>query len=168
MRLSFYEVTTEYCNYLRKNDHRVPYNMDEKRNRPFVGIVFTIGELKYFAPLSSPKPKHKNMKEQIDFIKIKNGIWGAINLNNMIPVVMDELRKIELHISEEDSEDTINYKKLLANQLTWCNSNREKIVKQASKLYNLINSGNATHNLLNRCCNFKKLEISYKNYSLNR
>lgn len=27
-----------------------------------------------------------HLKKQIDFLKIKDGIWGAINFNNMIPV----------------------------------------------------------------------------------
>ena len=40
--------------------------------------------MKYFAPLSSFKPKHKRLSETIDFIKI--GDMAVINLNNMIPV----------------------------------------------------------------------------------
>lgn len=38
----------------------------------------------YFAPLSSPKPKHLKLKSKLDFLKIDNGKLGAIN--NMLPV----------------------------------------------------------------------------------
>ena len=38
----------------------------------------------YFAPLSSYKEKYKQMKETLDFIKIKT--YSVINLNNMFPV----------------------------------------------------------------------------------
>ncbi len=43
--------------------------------------------MKYFAPLSSYKDKHKKMLETVDFIKIKD--YAVINLNNMIPVPYD-------------------------------------------------------------------------------
>lgn len=50
------------------------------------GILFTVNGFHYYAPLTSPKPKHLQMKNQIDFLKINQGQWGAINFNNMIPV----------------------------------------------------------------------------------
>ena len=40
--------------------------------------------MKYFAQLSSFKPKHKRLSETVDFIKI--GDMAVININNMIPV----------------------------------------------------------------------------------
>ena len=79
-------VNSSYCDYLRKVDNKVVYNKNEKELRPFVGILFQIESFEYFAPLSSPKPKHKEMKNTIDFLKIKDGQLGAINFNNMIPV----------------------------------------------------------------------------------
>ena len=70
--LQIIRVNTNYCDYLRKFDSRVAYNMNEKEIRPFVGILFKIEDCEYFAPLSSPKSKHKKMKNTIDFLKIKN------------------------------------------------------------------------------------------------
>lgn len=49
-------INSKYCDFLRKFDYRVTYNAKEKETRPFVGILFEIGEYKYFAPLSSPIP----------------------------------------------------------------------------------------------------------------
>ena len=44
-------INEKYCDYLRKYDYRVPYNHDNKKLRPFVGILFSVNELLYFAPL---------------------------------------------------------------------------------------------------------------------
>ncbi|MFI3206070.1 MAG: type III toxin-antitoxin system ToxN/AbiQ family toxin [Clostridia bacterium] len=155
MKFTFHTVNTDYCNYLRKSDPRVPYTMDKKSIRPFVGIVFTVNNHNYYAPLTSPKQKHISMKNQVDFLKINDGKWGAINFNNMIPVPSELLNKIELRHYENDSVEEQHYKNLLANQLSWCNSNKDKIIKQAEKLYIMITSNKAREALLNRCCNFK-------------
>ena len=55
-RLILVRLDTDYCNYLRKYDDKVPYNHGKKELRPFIGVLFNIGRLMYFAPLSSPKP----------------------------------------------------------------------------------------------------------------
>lgn len=155
MNFSFYMVDSEYCDYLRKS------------TRPFIGIVFEINGFNYYAPLSSPKPKHLHMKNQIDFLKIKDGIWGAINFNNMIPVPASCLIKVKMRIIETDSKADIEYKNLLSNQLSWCNSNKATILKQAKKLYNIITSDKAWSNLSNRCCKFSINESHCLEYSKN-
>lgn len=66
-KLKLVIVDSKYCDYLRKIDKRVPYNFSKKENRPFVGVLFNIDEMEYFAPLSSPKTKHVNMVNMIDF-----------------------------------------------------------------------------------------------------
>lgn len=65
MNLSFYTVSSAYCDFLRKTDPCVPFTMDSKSVRPFVGIVFSINGFQYYAPLTSPKKKHLHMKSQI-------------------------------------------------------------------------------------------------------
>lgn len=86
-----------YCDYLRKYDKRVVYNKGKKELRPFIGVLFSIGDKEYFASLSSPKPKHQIMKNNIDFFKIDNGTLGVINFNNMIPVYKDNYDVITLN-----------------------------------------------------------------------
>ena len=54
-RLKLYRMNPIYNEYLRETDKKVPYIKDEKENRPFIGVVFSIKELNYFAPLTSPK-----------------------------------------------------------------------------------------------------------------
>ena len=80
MSFSFYMVDAAYCDYLRKSDPCVPYTMERKSIRPFVGIVFSVHNVRYYAPLTSPKSKHLHMKNQIDFLKIKGGEWGGYQL----------------------------------------------------------------------------------------
>ena len=72
-QLMLVRLDTKYCDYLREFDNKVPYNYNEKELRPFVGVLFKIDKLMYFAPLSSPKPKHLKLKSKLDFLKINNG-----------------------------------------------------------------------------------------------
>ncbi|WP_242860892.1 type III toxin-antitoxin system ToxN/AbiQ family toxin, partial [Defluviitalea phaphyphila] len=127
MNLFFYTVDEKYCEFLRKIDFHVPYIKNEKSKRPFIGVVFKINSMNYYAPLTSPKPKHLKMKNQDDFLKIDSGRLGAINLNNMIPIHNTFLTKVNVKVFSTDTKETINYKNLLINQLSWCNSNKEKI-----------------------------------------
>lgn len=154
MNFSFYTVDTAYCDFLREMDSCVPYTMDKKSIRPFVGIVFSVNDFHYYAPLTSPKTKHLKMKNQIDFLKINSGEWGAINFNNMIPVPPQCLTKVEIGILETDTKPDVDYKNLLSNQLSWCNSHKDIILRQAEKLYRMILDGNAWDALAGRCCNF--------------
>ena len=165
MSFSFYMVDAAYCDYLRKSDPCVPYTMERKSIRPFVGIVFSVHNVRYYAPLTSPKSKHLHMKNQIDFLKIKGGEWGAINFNNMIPVYPGNLIKVEMKIYETDSQQDIAYKNLLSNQLSWCNSHKDTILNQAEKLYRLVVDGRAWDTLASRCCNFALDEILCASYA---
>ena len=110
-------VNSDYCDYLRKFDSKVSYNKGSKKLRPFVGILFKIDKWEYFAPLSSPKPKHKLMKNRLDFFKIKNGELGAINFNNMISVTKSNYTEIDLHNTNLDIEER-KYQNMLKKQLS--------------------------------------------------
>lgn len=164
MSFHFYCVDADYCNFLRKSDPCVPYTMDCKSIRPFVGIVFSVNGLNYYAPLTSPKPKHLHMKNQIDFMKINGGRWGAINFNNMVPVHNRSLLKVDMRIVSTDTKADIDYKNLLGNQLSWCNSNKAVILSQANKLHKVITQGRGRLELVNRCCNFLLDEEQYHIY----
>lgn len=151
--MQLYTITDKYINILRAYDNRVMFNKNSKR--PYVGIVLSINNYDYFAPLSSPKRKHLEMKNKIDFMKIANGQYGVINFNNMIPVPMGELTEIDIN-NEADN----NYKRLLENQANWINKNQSRIWKFANKLYNYLvfPKDNYRLNVKMRCCDFLKLE----------
>ena len=85
-KLLFYEIDEKYINYLSQFSEHLFKNakITQKHSRKYIGVLFEINEMEYFAPLSSFKPKHKRLSETVDFIKI--GDMAVINLNNMFPV----------------------------------------------------------------------------------
>ena len=157
-------VDSDYCDYLRMYDDKVVYNKNEKELRPFVGILFMIGMCEYFAPLSSPKPKHKKMKNKLDFLKIQSGELGAINFNNMIPVTKSNYDLVDLN-KEALTILEMKYQKLLKEQLEWLNSNYNRIKDKSFKLYCLYINDKLPNNIKIRCCNFKLLEEKCTEYS---
>lgn len=162
--LELVRIDEEYCNYLRKFDNKVPYNYRDKKLRPFVGVLFKVNNYKYFAPLSSPKPKHLKLKTKLDFIKIDNGKLGAINFNNMLPVTDKNIIKLDLNKKSLNNEENI-YNELLKEQLFWLNRNSEKIYNRSEKIYNKYINGTLNSNIVKRCCNFKLLEEACEDYN---
>lgn len=73
------------------------YNAGFKELRSFIGVLFRVNQNEYFAPLSSPKEKHKRLRNTLDLIKIENGKYGVINFNNMIPVTSNNYEEIDLN-----------------------------------------------------------------------
>jgi protein AbiQ len=64
------KIESDYCNYLRKFDKRVSYNYGIKELRQYVGILFEINGIEYFAPFSSPKEKHLRLNNTLDLLKL--------------------------------------------------------------------------------------------------
>ena len=150
-RLKIYFISDDYINYLRKFDKKVAYN--KRHNRPYVGVVFTYNSFIYFAPLSSPKPKHLIMKENmVDVFKIDKGKLGIINLNNMIPCPSSVLTEAIKIVKDE------KYKSLLENQLTYINANKEILYKKTSNFQKNYRKMYLRENVMKRCCNFPLLE----------
>ena len=154
-KLKFYIVTEEYMSYLKKYDEKVMDNRGIKNKRPYIGVLFEIDRKKYLAPLSSPKPKHLTMKNSLDFVKINQGKFGVINLNNMFPVIEEVIIEKNINLEEDNK-----YKELLVNQLDWCNKmeNRDNIYRKAEKLYKEILNKKEQSRFWNRCCDFSLLE----------
>ena len=162
MNFKIVKLDYKYCDYLREFDYRVAYNKGVKELRPYIGVLFVVNNMEYFAPLSSPKEKHKTMHNSIDLIKIKNGEYGVINLNNMLPVTLDNYEIINLD-SPKDINETKRFN-LIKKQLRWINSNRYKIYDSATTLYDLYVNNKLPLRIKKRCCNYLLLEekcISY-------
>jgi protein AbiQ len=147
-----------------------------KSSRPFVGILVLVNGRKYCVPFSSPKPKFKDKKNGIDFMKILDEtqkkeqgvskIIGALNFNNMLPVTESVLSEINIKTKKDDTSRTKNHKLLLAKQLDWCRKNEAEILNKANKLYILVTEHpERNRHLVQRCCNFKKLEDVLSRYS---
>ena len=158
------KVDSIYCDYLRKFDNKVSYNAGNKSLRPFIGVLFMVENCEYFAPLSSPKEKHKKLKNTLDLIKIKNGEYGVINFNNMIPVTNKNYVEYDLNKKTDDKKE-MNRINLLNNQLRWLTSNKKKIYTKSKLIYDLYKNNKLPKNIKDRCCNFPLLEEKCNEYN---
>lgn len=158
------KVDSKYCDYLRQYDNKVSYNAGTKDFRPFIGVLFMIDKCEYFAPLSSPKPKHSKLKNTLDLIKIENGTYGVVNFNNMIPVMDKNYVIFDLNKKTENRAE--NFKlELLRNQLRWLTANKKDVNTKSKLLYNLYKSNKLPKNVKDRCCNFPLLEEKCREYN---
>lgn len=159
--MKLYEVDKEYIEFLSNNEKNIMYEKDGKSSRKYIGVLLEINNIKYFAPLSSPKEKHKFIRN-IDIIKLDGGRLGVINLNNMLPANL----KLVYLVSINNIEDK-KYKDLLNEQTKWIKENQNKIKNSASKVYNTMTreeTSKLKEILKNRCCDFKKLEEEMEIY----
>ncbi len=156
--LRIYKVEDKYIRYLHSIDDKVQHNKNSKR--PYVGVVFSFGGFNYFVPMESPKPNHSKIKSGKHILRLKNGEYGLLGFNNMIPVHKDAL--ISFDIAKEPDE---KYRNLLQNQIKTCNRMKADILDHAQKTYFAVIKGNEF--LVNISCNFRKLEKASKKYNPN-
>lgn len=164
MNLKFYEVDGEYIKYLRVNgDQKIPNIEYEKHKKFFCGIVLTINNFNYFAPVSSYNKKVHTafliMDKDRETEELK--AISSLRFSFMFPCPIEYLNQKDF--SKEDEK----YKILLRKELHYCNINREKIKKMANEVYKLgLNEKNRQKFNI---CDFKKLEekcleyIKFKN-----
>ena len=163
-RLNLYTVNMKYIRNLHnQGDDRVFSVSPQmgKDSRPFVGIVVICGEKQYCIPLSSPKEKHKNMKNGVDFHRILDAdgkLIGVLDFNNMIPVREDVLMEVDLKIHPNDTREMKHYKNLMIDQLNFCRQNQDILNKKAEKLYKMVGRKNGSGPLKRRCLKWSKLE----------
>lgn len=163
-----YKVDIKYIRNLHKIDDKVLSVSPQtgKDNRIFIGIVVICGFQKYCIPLSSPKEKHKKMRNTMDFSKIEvNGeLIGVLNFNLMIPIKETQLQPVDLIVRKRDRRDIIFYKNLCKQELDWCCKNSEIICNKANTLYKWYITGEE-FNARNRCLNFPLLEKECRKYN---
>lgn len=154
--LRIYRVSDNYIRFLHSRDPKVQYNKGARR--PYVGVVFNFGGLKYFVPMESPKPNHANIKPGKHIIKLDGGRYGILGFNNMIPVHNDAL--IEFDINAEPDQ---KYRELLKRQATLCNRIKADILNHAQMTYfDVVKNSNKF--LISISCDFKVLESACKKY----
>lgn len=168
--MRFYILNNEYMDYITKFDNKVPKVDYVNSKKPALGVVFNNGEYEYFVPISSPKPKHIRMNDALDFIKINGDtrLYGVMNLNNMIPVPRNEVKELDWNSLDElrtfEKEiDKMKYMSLLTLELEIAISKKERIEKNAKRLYSMYDVPGNEH-LKNRCCDFKLLEAKCSEY----
>ena len=160
--LKIYEINPTYIDYLLPYAPHLFKNskITQTNSRKYIGIVLHINNLDYFAPLSSFKEKHTKMKENIDFIKIKN--YAVINLNNMFPVPSSEYSYVNINAINDEK-----YKSLLISEYRYIKSIQEKICKNANNLYKIKLKDKNNTSLTKRCNDFLVLEKLCRQYYIN-
>lgn len=159
LNIKFYEVDSNYINYLAQFEPRLFHNKqaNQQNERKYIGILLKINGFNYFAPLSSFKTKHCNMKESLDFIKIGN--YAVLNLNNMFPALSKYCQYVDF-----DKVPDEQYKKLLYSEYRIIKVKQEKILKNSSTLYNYKINNKEETPLAQRCNDFLLLESKAKIY----
>lgn len=153
MNLKFYEVDMEYIKYLKENgDDKIPNIEYSKHKKFFCGIVLTINNFNYFAPVSSYTRKVRTSFLIKDKNKENKQLMAisSLRFSFMFPCPIEYLNQKDF--SKEDTK----YQILLRKELHYCNINREKIKKLANEVYKL-GLNEETRNKFN-ICDFKKLE----------
>lgn len=165
-KLNFYIIDDNYIEYLSKFDKHIAYNKNEKR--PYIGVVLVVEEHYYFAPLFSPKQKHKTYKDNLTFFKIVNNKTksdlGIIRFSDMIPVPQECVYLLDI------KNKSYGYKRLLSEQYSYINKpeHKDKIMDKATKIYSIVTSNKkskVSKFYKGLSCNFKLLEekcLKYK------
>ena len=158
-----------------------PVNYD---NKPYVGILISDAERKYAIPLTSAKPKHlswanysngkmlvyetvsasnlaRNDVATINPDGTAKHVLSALMINKMIPLKAGYYSVVNINPDPLDSQDVLKYKQLLNKEYAFCVSNKDKIVKEANKIYS---RQMATGTVFFGYCDFKKLEEACDNY----
>lgn len=148
------EIDPTYIDYLYAFDDKVPVEHPGHNSRKYLGILFDIDNRQFYAPMSSPKPKHLTINPHApDVYKIDDGNLGIINLNNMIPVPEEAI--IFFDISGVQNE---KYRILLTDQARIFHRDETRIKKKAERLYDMRYRDNTKESVKDRCCDFRLLE----------
>jgi len=153
-RLFFYEVDKAYVSYLQEHERKIPNITYASHDRFICGVLFSINDMNYFAPVSSFN------KEQRSNYLIKNNRGKAISsirFSFMFPVPDDLVQR------KDFSKEPPKYRRLLAEELDFCNRHRDKIIAKARYIYNEVTK-NKNPLMIKNCCDFKRLESLYASY----
>lgn len=135
-KLNFYIIDDNYIEYLSRFDKHIAYNKNQKR--PYIGVILVVENHYYFAPLFSPKQKHKTYKDNLTFFKMINEKTKKRFRNYKIfGYDSSTSRKC---ISIRYKNKSYGYKRLLSEQYSYINKpdNKQKIIDKAEKIYNIV------------------------------
>ncbi|EJR55502.1 hypothetical protein IK3_05596 [Bacillus toyonensis] len=161
----FYTISTEYIDYLRETDSKVPFNKDEQHSRPYVGVLEKINGHDYFVPLTSRNDKNFNSQVSVKLFDTDEKRIGVLLVNNMIPVPEKECKEID--IAEKTAADP-QYGNLMLKQYLFLKENMDRVTNKVEKVYkDATIEGKHSHKqkfLKGVCCDFTKLEEKCQEY----
>ena len=154
------EVDANYLRFLHSIDNRVSVKFN---NRPYVGVVTIINDVKYVVPLTSQttqkreaEGRSKRSAKITTFVRDSDGEEIADILhNNMIPVTDKNYKLMEIDAESDTYE---------ANEIRFIRKNKDRIIAKAVKVHNdRILKHDAF--LRRTCCDFEKLEQVYQSFN---
>jgi protein AbiQ len=159
LAIELYEVNPKYIDYLVPFAPHLFKNKQpgQHNERKYIGVILTVNNMNYFAPLSSYKSKHDKMKNGLDFIKVGN--YAVININNMFPVPDGEY----IYVNISDVKD-LQYRKLLMTEYRIIRKLQDRIKKNAAEVYKHKLAKGTSTALAKRCNDFSLLEEKCKLY----
>lgn len=133
--------------------------------RPFIGVIIQNNDIPYFIPLTSVKPKHHYMKNNMEFHKImdNNQCIAALNFTRMIPVPIEFAKVINIDAYLQHPDRSMQqFGTLLQKELAWINKNHKIIENKAHKIYMQFKNNTLNSHTSERINNFIELEDVYK------
>lgn len=153
------KIDKEYIKYLHGIDYRVSVKYN---NRPYVGVITMIDNIKYVIPLTSQttqerekEGKKKRSAKITTFVRDSAGNEIANLLhNNMIPVKEGYYTLMEVDAEKDTYE---------ANEIRFIRKNKDRIIQKAKKVHN---DRMTKHDkfLYKTCCDFGELEEKYESF----
>lgn len=181
--LSFYKINETYIESLQIIDPDVRISTGDKRTRPYVGIVLTIHDRLFFAPLSSPakfpstldsnalqiaKAKKSNIEKRRISIKVisnKQVHLCNVIIGKIIPVPSSQISEISINdlLSSTISSER-KYGDLLQKEYYAINAMKDTIYDKALRFYtksitNTLPKHNKTH-----CVNLQKAIVYHDSW----
>lgn len=168
-KLSFYKINETYIEPLQIIDPDVRISTGDKRTRPYIGIVLTIQDRLFFAPLSSPakfpstlnsnelqtaKAKKSNIEKRRISVKVisnKHVHLCNIIIGKIIPVPRSEITEISINDLLASSVSSVKkYGDLLQKEYYAINAIKDIIYNKALRFYtksltNTLPKHNKTH-----------------------
>lgn len=180
--MQWYLLNKEYLDYLREFDSFVP-SLDGYggKFKPFFGKLFSVDQLDYYAPISSGKQKHTQIRETSLFYKVylrnesdeeklvKKPV-AVVDLKHIIPVPATQATPLdnESILNNEaygNSSEKSKYLVLLRQELNWVNQKESEIVENAKKLHMKCMTIESFH-IHKKCLNLRLLEQKARVFSL--
>lgn len=172
MELKLYTIDTDYLSYLFNADDRVMFwdSDNYKNERKYVGVVLTINNFEYFAPLSSPKEtdyfykdnEKKIRKSTIPVVRLVTDdgeLLAKVKLCSMIPVKNEYITLYDI-----STEPDQKYQSLVTKEMVCIRKQTDEIIKNARVLYNQKAKGYSNIKYLEYTIDFKSLENACLNY----
>ena len=164
-KLQFYIVNPDYIDFLQSIDARVYNHRGDgyTKQRPYTGVILEVAGSKFFAPLTSYKPKQDKISPgNLSVFKIHERInpankLGMISLKNMIPVLDSQIQLLDMNAQPP------SYKKLLHKQYEFIGRNAPQITQRAEKLFDQVTTVK-TPFYIEISCDFPKLIKASQNY----